>query len=610
MCGIAGIFAHSGLPPEQARTALAAMRDAQHHRGPDDRGIMWSNTAHAGLAACRLAIRDLSPAGHMPMCIDDVCITYNGEIYNADELRAELLGAGQTFDSHSDTEVILRGYVAWGDAVVTRLRGMFAFGILDGRTQQLLLARDPLGIKPLYYTHSAPFAFASELQALIAAGSVDARIDQTALSAYLQLGSIPAPLTIYQQIAALRPGHIAKIPVADPGKISLRRYWSPPDGVQHTSNLADVKNALQDAVASHLVSDVPVGAFLSGGLDSSTIVALASQMASEPLRTCSIAFESAAHDESPYARAVAQAFGTRHYEHVVTRTEFFHMLPKFFSSMDQPSIDGFNTYLVSAAARQAGLSVAMTGLGGDELFGGYPSFNGVPRLLRALRLARAGGTLPARALAQMTLSDRWRKVAAAVERPVTSASALLVYRGLFTRAEAMRLLPDAQPFDAEQYVAERAGPSSGSVKEWVGRAELATYTTSQLLRDSDVMSMAHSLELRVPLLDTRLVETVHALPSEQRFPANSNKGLLRSIMADRLPAVVMERRHRQGFSFPMQEWLGADLRIHRWDAELLEPFDRNALSDVQQRFQAGYTHWSRYWSLITLSEWSGRAAHA
>ena len=609
MCGIAGVFAHASLPPDRAREALAAMRNAQHHRGPDDSGLFWNEGMQAGLAACRLAIRDLSPAAHMPMQIDDVCITYNGEIYNADALRADLVRAGHAFNSHSDTEVILRGYLAWGDDVVTRLRGMFAFGILDARRETLLLARDPLGIKPLYYARSAPFAFASELNALRTSGCVDGGIDQTALSAYLQLGSIPAPFTIYQQAAALLPGHIAKVSVANPVQVTTQRYWSPPVDA-HASNIGEVRNALQDAIASHLVSDVPVGAFLSGGLDSSTVVALASQMVSEPLRTCSIAFESAAHNESRYARAVAEAFGTQHHERMVTRGEFLAMLPDFFRRLDQPSIDGFNTYLVSQTARQAGLSVALSGLGGDELFGGYPSFNGVPRLVRALRVARMSGNLPARALAHVTRSDRWRKVAAAAERPVTRASAFLIYRGLFTRPEAERLLPHAEHFDAERYVEERAGESGGSVKQWVGRAEFGTYTASQLLRDSDVMSMAHSLELRVPLLDQQLVETVNALPPEQRFPAGGNKALLRDMMADRLPAVVLERKDRQGFSFPMQEWLRGEMQENDWQAKVLEPFDKHVIADVQRRFEAGYTHWSRYWSLITLSEWSRKAADA
>jgi asparagine synthase (glutamine-hydrolysing) len=608
MCGIAGVLATSGMTTGDARARLETMRDAQQHRGPDDSGVMWSDALHAGIAASRLAIRDLSPAGHMPMCVDDVWIAYNGEVYNADALRSELAGRGHSFKSHSDTEVILRGYLTWGEDVVHRLRGMFAFGILDTRRQQLVLARDPLGIKPLYYTQRGAFAFASELRAFVNSRAIEARIDETALSAYLQLGSIPAPLTVYADVAALRPGHIATLPIDDPRKISVRGYW--PAASSKQTSVADVEAALFDAVRSHLVSDVPVGAFLSGGLDSSSVVAIAAPQASEQLRTCSIAFESAAHNEAIYARAVAKAFGTDHYERVVTRDDFMRALPTFFDVIDQPSIDGFNTYFVSETARQAGLTVALSGLGGDELFGGYPSFDGVPRLMRALKVARAAGGVATRALTTVARSDRWRKVAAAAGRPVTAASSFLVYRGLFTRAEVETLLPNAQHFDAEAYVAERAGPAGGAIKSWVSRAELGTYTASQLLRDCDVTSMAHSLELRVPLLDTRLVEAVHALPPEQRFVRGRNKALLRDIMAKRLPAVVLERRDRQGFSFPMREWLGNAIP-QRFDAPAMQRFNQRALADVSARFRSGHTHWSRIWSLMALNEWSRRtSAHA
>ena len=600
MCGIAAIIGGD-------RAALNAMRAAQTHRGPDDHGDYWSDDERVGLANCRLSIRDLSPAGHMPMCARDACITYNGEVYNADELRAALESRGHRFDSHSDTEVILRGYLEWGDAVVNRLRGMFAFVVYDGTDDTLFMARDALGIKPLYYSATHPYCVASELNAIIASGLVGKDLSDTALSAYLQLGSIPAPLTIYRDVVALSPGHTARIRLDQPGQIELNRYWHF-EHAHHPSDVNEVKAALGDAVASHLVSDVPVGAFLSGGLDSSSVVALASQMTDTPIRTCSISFAEADHDESRYARAVAEALGTDHHERVVTRDDFVRAIPDFTASLDQPSIDGFNTYFVSRTAHEAGLKVALSGLGGDELFGGYPSFNGVPRVLRALRAARP----VTGALSRLGRSDRWRKVAEASRRPASPAAALLVYRGLFGEREAAQLLNTNDMFDTVAYVSDRAGSYTGSMREWVSRAELSTYTASQLLRDTDVMSMAHSVELRVPLLDKRLVETVVSMPAQERFKGKGNKPLLRRIMADRLPSIVTDKRPRQGFTFPMQQWLAHESAsaLWQWDAPVFERFNRQALQSLQARFRAGRTHWSRVWAMMAVNEWSRRSAHA
>src|SRR5688572_13341482 len=470
MCGIAGVVVPENAHVDELRGALQRMRGAQHHRGPDDAGTHWDDHVRVGLAACRLSIRDLTPAGHMPMCASGVCITYNGEIYNGRELRDELEQHGHVFRSHSDTEVILRGYLQWKQDVVTRLRGMFAFGILDAPARLLVLARDPLGIKPLYYTQTAPFCFASELRALTDAQMTSRVIDDVALSAYLQLGSIPAPLTIYRDIAALPPGHLATLRLGD-GELRLRRYWSLTSEPIEQATVPDVKTALEEAVASHLVADVPVGAFLSGGLDSSAVVALAMRASDTPLRTCSIAFESRTHDESGYARAVAEALGTDHHERLVTRNDFLSGVGGFISALDQPSIDGFNTYFVSQTANEIGLKVALSGLGGDELFGGYPSFRGVPRLVRALKTTRVlAGSGAATAIRAVTRSDRWRKVAEAARRPANPASAFLVYRGLFTRSEASEMLRAADPFDTTAYINDRAGAQPVGLAEWVGRA--------------------------------------------------------------------------------------------------------------------------------------------
>lgn len=611
MCGVAGMVVPRNVELPGMDAVLTRMREAQRHRGPDDAGNYWNERTRVGLAANRLAIRDLTPAGHMPMCADGICITYNGEIYNTKELRAELTDAGAQFFSQSDTEVVLRGYIHWGEDVVKRLRGMFAFAIHDPLSGILLLARDPLGIKPLYYARGTPFCFASELRALIASGLVGRELDQMALSAYLQLGSIPAPLSIYRGVAAVLPGHCVRVRLRSVLELETFSYWSWPEETSD-ADVAEVRVALNEAVEAHMVSDVPVGAFLSGGLDSSAVTAIAAAISPEPLRTCSIAFESRRHDESSYARAVAKALGTEHHERLITRADFFGGLDRFVDALDQPSIDGFNTYFVAQTAAQAGLKVALSGLGGDELFGGYPSFRGVPRVLRVVQSARAlAGGHAHRAINAFTRSDRWRKVAEATRHPSSPASAFLVYRGLFTRTETERMLAATKHFDAFQYVRKSAGRAQGNLSSWVGRAELGTYTTQQLLRDTDVMSMAHSLEVRVPLLDRRLLETVSALPAHVRF-GGPGKPLLRRLMAQRLPALVLKRQARQGFAFPMAAWLrGADQRdLWQWDAPIFASFDAHALQRVQQRFREGRAHWSRVWALIALNEWSRRSARA
>lgn len=615
MCGIAGIVWHEGRAPEITMALLARMRDALHHRGPDDSGIDIDARGRVGLTNARLAIRDLSPAGHMPMrtADDRLCITYNGEIYNAAELRAELSMLGYGFRSTSDTEVVLAGYAMWGDDVVKRLRGMFAFAIADYTTEQarVLLARDPLGIKPLYYTmRGDALVFASELRAFIAAGMTERTIDRHALSAYLQLGSIPAPLTIFEDVWALDPGSLL---IVDAQGARDPRTWFEMPAPQAAVERVDVREALRKAVESHLVADVPVGVFLSGGLDSSAIVALAAAHA-PGLATCTIRFQEKAADESAYARAVADHFKTTHHEIVIGAADMVSGVDDIMRAIDQPSIDGFNTYFISKAAAGVGLKVALSGLGGDELFGGYPTFRGVPRVLNGVRaIRRAGlGAVAARTVSAVTRNDRWRKTAETLMRPATPESAYLMYRGLFAPGEAAALLGTSRfAFDPLTYVRNRAA-GSGDVRDWVARAEIRTYTTNQLLRDADVMSMAHSLEVRMPLLDTGLVEAMLRVPAAQRLQGSGPKPMLRAALAGMLPSEVLSRREKKGFTFPLNEWLrsGQAAPLWDWQGGILDSFDRKTLASVSAGFRAGRTHWSRAWSLIVLNEWHKRIAHA
>jgi asparagine synthase (glutamine-hydrolysing) len=633
MCGIAGI----ALRPDQSlpdlRERLDAMAQAMVHRGPDDQGVFVAPSGRAGLANRRLAIRDLSPAGHMPMANDDesVWISYNGEIYNADALRAELEALGWRFRSHSDTEVILRGYEAWGVQIVARLRGMFAFAILDQRPSAgasgcLLLARDPMGIKPLYYAQTeAGLVFASELKALLASGLASAEISPTSVAAYLLLGSVPNPLTIYRQISALEPATWLEIDLARPETPRRSTYWRLPDDVSplgsQEETVALVRERLLDAVRVRLVSDVPLGAFLSGGLDSSSVVMLMRAATDGPIRTCSMVFEETEYSEASYARAVAEAAGAEHFERVITAQDLLSEFDAMLASLDQPSIDGVNTYFVSQTARQAGLTVALSGLGGDELFGGYPNtFGQAYQVYRGLRMAQAvpGGRRAAQAaMGLLPNRQQWTRVANALDRPASLPSAYLTRRGLFAPSEVQQLVTDevwreaAQTFDAVAHVLAAAGapPANGASQArmaWISRAELRTYTHHQLLRDTDAMSMAHSLEVREPLLDVPLVEAVLRLPdSAKQNHAAGPKPLLAQAMSDRLPAVVSQRRDKQGFTFPFARWLRGPLQVQVEarlasldSAGLLRP---GAGQRVYDDYRRGRIHWSRPWALVALA---------
>ena len=568
-----------------------------------------------------------------------VWITYNGEIYNADELRAELEKGKYHFRSHSDTEVVLRGYEEWGADLVHRLRGMFAFAILDERAaastkqrpgtpteRRLLLARDHMGVKPLYYAQCPEaFLFASELRALLASGLVSPEISPSGLVGYLEMGSVPNPLTIYRGVSSLSPATSLSVPAAHPDRTAEKTYWRlrPEEGgAVGVSEAVEATSALlAESVRIRLVSDVPLGAFLSGGLDSSSVVAFMRQATDGPIRTCSMAFAEAGFSEARYARAVADALGTDHYERVVTPGELVREFDNILESLDQPSIDGVNTYFVSQTARQAGLTVALSGLGGDELFGGYPNtFGQVPQMLRALRLVEAvpGGPAVTRAaLGAAPLRRRWARVRDALARPSSPASAYLTRRGLFSLEEVKALVSPpvwrdgVEEFDPVQHVSERADGSGGMASfrarpfEWISRAELRTYTHHQLLRDTDVMSMAHSLEVRVPFLDVELVEAMlrmHAAHKTSDLPGP--KPLLARAAGNRLPAVVRQRRDKQGFTFPLDLWLKGPLRAQaRSMVDRLEGkawMQQSAVRQVLEDYDSGKVHWSRLWALVAL----------
>lgn len=629
MCGISGIAISANSRPFDIASPLGAMTRAMTHRGPDDEGLYLDPARRVGLGSRRLAIRDVSAAGHMPMPNDDgtVWITYNGEVYNSDAIRPELEALGYQFRSGNDTEVILRGYEAWGERIVERLRGIFAFAIYDARsargTPRLLLARDQLGVKPLYYsTTSDSFYFASELNALIAGGRVRADLNSTGLVGYLLFGAVPNPLTIYRDIQALPPGHTLTLeltPTFRPPR--LHQYWHLPDKIEPLTNgrevVAEIRALLTEAVKVQLVSDVPLGAFLSGGLDSSIVVALMRQATNGTLRTCSIVFAESDYSEAPYAKAVAEHVGSEHYERLITSDEILQACPAIFSAMDQPTIDGVNSYIVSETARQAGLTVALSGLGGDELFGGYGNtFQQVPRMMQAMQMAQRlplGVSMAQAAITMLPESAKWNRVADVLHRPASRATAYLTRRGMFAPREVRALVGEetwesaTAHFDYVAHVASRADSPTVDDFAWVSRAELTTYTHHQLLRDTDVMSMAHSLEVRVPLLDHILVERVLPLPASAKTNGGSPKPLMAKAVGDLLPPLVRDRRDKKGFVFPWEQWLkgafGQSVDPTREPVLGLQP---QAVRHIWEQFQQGKMHWSRAWTLVALNEWYRR----
>ena len=589
MCGIAGFARHETAT--DLCGPLERMQRTVGHRGPDDRGVWRSPGGHALYAHTRLSIIDPSPSGHQPMQIDDgrFTITYNGEIYNFAELRASLVAAGAAFHSHSDTEVLLRLYQAQGPSCVERLRGMFAFAIWDERERTCFLARDRFGIKPLYYHESAGIlAFASEVRALVASGVVPAAIDPQAVFDYFRTGSVPEPLTLIKGVRALEAGY--HLTWRD-GDAAIARYWQMEFSGDRSvvDPAAATREALIDSVRHHFVSDVPVGVFLSGGMDSTAILALATVTQRAPVRTFSLTFPGSALDEGPVARRTAEHFGTEHHEWPMDADLARSLVSEFLSAADQPSIDGLNTFTVSRLARRHDTKVVLSGLGGDELFGGYPSFREVPRLAKwGHRAALAGPFGSAAALVVSAVGGaRARRAHDLVTASADLDNAYSVFRGIYTRGEARALTEHyVGSSDAVVDPVSAGGLIDPTPEDAISRLELTRYMRNQLLHDTDVMSMASGVELRVPFLDSQLFSVLSRIPAATRLAPG--KALLLGAVPE-IPEWVA-RRPKRGFLLPMEEWLGG-----AW-ADQFATLDR--LPDVKMET------WYRKWAVVAFEHWS------
>jgi asparagine synthase (glutamine-hydrolysing) len=589
MCGIAGWFGN-GIAWEPA-SLLSALR----HRGPDGEGAWRDPRGRALLVHTRLAILDPSAAGAQPMGYDAQSrtvvaaggsarywIVFNGEIYNFRELQSELEAQGEVFQGRSDSDVLLRLLVRQGKAAVHRLAGMFAFAFYDSDTGTALLARDAFGIKPLYYSDAdRVLVFASEVRPL-RASVAESHFQPDVMRDTLLWGSVPEPATCAGSIRELPAGCLLEWDERA-SRVERWNHLRFSDTVAPEDATACTRAALIESVRRHLVSDVPVGIFLSGGIDSTALLALVRRLLGPgaDLRTFSIGFDDAAYDESSTARRTALHFGTRHVEWRMTAADGRAEVAAYLNAMDQPTTNGFNTWCVSKLARREGVKVALSGLGADEMFGGYGSFAQVPRFLR---LHRALGLLrPAAAtlLERTPPGSRWRRLAAFLRGPASTLGAFHVQRGIFNEAEARELAAVICGVDP--------GPSAWQVEDLpddpadaVSFLELTRYMRNQLLRDSDVFSMAHGLELRVPFVDERLFSAVGAIPAHLRLRAG------KQLLLDAVPEIPeWVRNHpKRGFRFPLQEWLQSGFET------VLDPAEKTSTVPL--------VTWYRKWALAAV----------
>lgn len=626
MCGIAGIL---GLADRERAQRMAA---AIAHRGPDDEGIEIfparpaaggrPETPAVSLAFRRLSILDLSPRGHQPMFNEDrsVCIVFNGEIYNFAELRRELEGRHR-FCSATDTEVIIHAYEEWGTRCVERLRGMFAFAIWDAGRGRLWMARDRLGIKPLYW-HCAggKLVLGSEIKSVLASGLVERHLDTDALNRYLAFGCVRAPWTMIQGVNMLPAGHT--LTVENGGAPVIERYWQLPAETapqlagrskieRQQEVVTQLRALLEESVRLHMISDVPLGAFLSGGLDSTVIVGLMSRMVDQPIRTVCIGYgsEGAAFNELKYARIAAEHFGCDHTEAIVNGADVAREFDNFIWHLDRPSVDGLNSYHVSKITRQR-VTVALSGIGGDELFFGYPHtlatiratqlqarfpvLKRLPRNLRLGRLHRLSPWVAALELAPYSLEELYKQT-----RTMFGAD----QRAELTGTTARRF----SPFD--ELAADSQGTAANAdVANILTKIEIERYMTPMLLRDMDAMSMTHALEVRPPFLDHKLVEFVSRLPGEFKLgDGKAAKPLLAAAVTDLVPPSILHRR-KAFFHMPISAWMQNELRDRVDDATSDEAvrkrglFRPEAVALVRRQFAERPRNWSKLW-MLTVAEW-------
>jgi asparagine synthase (glutamine-hydrolysing) len=568
MCGIAGAFAFA-LPVKQIdQTIVARLNDQQRRRGPDGAGLWCSEDQCIVLGHRRLAIIDTGSTGAQPMwdATNRWVISFNGEIYNYRALRKELESVGCVFQTNSDTEVLINVIAYWGEAGLRKLRGMYAVALWDSVERELWLVRDPYGIKPLYWAETADTLwFASQARALARCAPINTSREAAALTGFYLWGHVPEPFTWWGGIRMLPAGHVLRVRAGEQchtkpfAKIEDAYTQSPARPLQ----AGELRSLLCDSVRHHLVADVPVGVFLSAGIDSNVVAALASEMRPN-LESITLAFDEYAgtdDDEAPLAEAAAHAFGCKHTVYRVVRSEFESLVDDFFECMDQPTIDGLNTYLVSYAAAKLGLKVALSGLGGDELFGGYPSFRDIPRLVRWARFSRLRpiGKVIGRALRAIAMPGMPPKLPGLFTHSTSLTTAYLLRRSLFLEDELDTLLDESwineglKRLATQESLAATVAPlhaAAASEHAQIAALESCWYMRNQLLRDTDWSSMAHGIEVRVPFVDFALIERLGPAVASKSPPSKRDL----AACSDRIPAAISERS-KTGFTTPVRQWI-------------------------------------------------------
>jgi len=620
MCGIVGLMYHDRQKPVR-QESVKKMCDTLVHRGPDDEGFYVDR--NVGIGMRRLTVIDLS-TGHQPMTNEDgrYWIVFNGEIYNYPELRKELESKGHRFSTHTDTETIVHAYEEFGEACVERLNGMFAFALWDREEEKLVLARDRLGVKPLYYYEGADrFVFGSELKAVLADPNVPRVIDFRALDRFLTFEYIPSPLSVFQGILKLPPGHLLTL---EKGKTSLKQYWNLPTYVHHKSEeeLTEVfYDLMKDAVKIRLISDVPLGAFLSGGVDSSTIVCMMSELMNQPVKTFSIGFDDPSYNELDYARAVAKHYGAEHQD-LIIQPNVVDLVEDLIKYLDEPLADVsvFPTYLVSKLAREQ-VTVVLSGDGGDELFGGYDwylaekisrSYQKLPLSIRTELIPFLMNAVPP-ASQKKGFVNKAKRFVEGTQLP----EALQHFRWNIFLSEDRKATLYRDGLSASLAGESAYAPHLSYLREMQGSdplwqqqyADIKTYMVDDILVKVDRMSMANSLEARTPFLDYRIAEFAAGLPPDLKLKGFKTKWFLKQAMRKKLPPFVIDRK-KEGFSIPMKNWLKGDLNPMMQD--LLSPdrinneglFQSDDIEKMKKEHLAGTAnHAHQLWSLMVFETW-------
>jgi asparagine synthase (glutamine-hydrolysing) len=640
MCGICGAIGFEDR--RESESLVRRMNAALIHRGPDGEGVLVARRASFGMR--RLSIIDL-PGGGQPVWNESetIAVVFNGEIYNFRELRHSLIDAGHQFRTQSDTEVIVHAYETWGADCVSHLRGMFAFAIAempagrDREASRVFIARDRLGIKPLYFAvRDGRLLFASEVRALLASGLLARKISPAAVSSYVCFGSVGEPMTLIEGIQSLPPGYSLLIDAGSAvSDVESKPYWNleiikgnePVSASAKGTAPARLRMLLEDSVQKHLIADVPIGVFLSSGIDSTALTALASQTQAG-LRTISLVFPEREYSEGEIARRTAKRFRTEHTEVLISGEDMLERMDDAIAALDQPSEDGTNTYFVSWAARQAGLKVVLSGLGSDEIFGGYSTFRVTPQLAHLAKFARSMPYGIRRASAPMVefLGNHLHRVGAGAKLAATWCDPSLFEnpyffaRMLYGPTQATELLCAGikawreSPWRSwiDGISREAASVDGASRIAWL---ELRSYMVNVLLRDADAMSMRHSLELRVPFLDHPVVEFALALSDSEKRHSERPKALLIEALGDLLPQEVATQRKRT-FTLPWEKWLRGPLRsrveagIANWAPSLAPVISKEVAQRVWKKFLLGQTNSSHLWSLHVLNEWVGNVLDA